>query len=131
MAQKAGELGWGRRPLVVGCPTVFPDAVSVEVEFGRNLAFANWLDGAGWPRGAVVAGCFGRSLVGRGHVRPNAGYPLALLPSAIGLDLQPSSAAMFEEQLRILLEAGVPENIARVRAEQATRKHLARLGEIG
>lgn len=51
----------------------------------------------------------------------------AVPAEAIALDWRPDAAEMFAERLFIMLDAGVPEDVARVRAEECTREYLQRL----
>jgi hypothetical protein len=51
----------------------------------------------------------------------------AIPPEAVALDWSPDAASTFEERLSIMLEAGVPEALARERAERCTREYLDRV----
>ena len=51
----------------------------------------------------------------------------AIAPEAVALDWLPAAAEVFEERLSIMLAAGVPEDVARVRAEACIREYIERL----
>jgi hypothetical protein len=69
----------------------------------------------------------GTSTLGRVNVWLADGALRAIPPEAVALDWRPDAAEIFEERLAIMLEAGVPEDMAGVRAERCTREYLARL----
>jgi TubC N-terminal docking domain len=69
----------------------------------------------------------GTSTSGAVNVWLADGAVRAIEPEAVALDWAPDAAEVFEERLAIMLDAGVPEEKARVRAEQCTREYLARL----
>lgn len=96
---------------------------------------------ATWKPGELIAYRDGSQLVtvkyagvgtdGKVNVWPNKGAVRAIPVEAIALDWKPDAAAVFEERLCIMLEAGVPEDVARTRAEACTREYLARLTRGG
>ncbi|HEX7422874.1 MAG TPA: hypothetical protein VF311_03155 [Terriglobales bacterium] len=50
----------------------------------------------------------------------------AVPAEAVAIDWCPDAAEILEERLSIMLAAGVPEDVARVRAEQCTREYFER-----
>lgn len=73
-----------------------------------------------------VAKYAGISLAGCVNVWTHDGITRALPTSSIAMDCLPDAAEMLEERLAIMLEAGVPEEVARVNAEACTRDFLSR-----
>lgn len=51
----------------------------------------------------------------------------AIQPDAMALDWRPDYAEIFEERLAIMMEGGVPEDVARERAEHCTREFMKRV----
>lgn len=54
------------------------------------------------------------------------GATRAIPAAAVALDWRPPEADVFEERLSVMLNAGVPEDVARNRAAVCTREYLAR-----
>jgi hypothetical protein len=69
----------------------------------------------------------GTTASGKVNVWLADGAVRAVLAEAVALDWCPDAAEIFEERLSIILGTGVPEEVARVRAEQCTREYLDRL----
>ncbi|MGD0949103.1 MAG: hypothetical protein ABSA52_16960 [Candidatus Binatia bacterium] len=75
----------------------------------------------------ITAKYAGTTASGRVNVWLADGAVRAVLAEAVALDWWPDAAEIFEERLSIILGAGVPEEVARVRAERCTREYLDRL----
>jgi hypothetical protein len=69
----------------------------------------------------------GISTEGKVNVWLADGAVRAIPADAVALDWCPDAAEIFEERLSIMLAAGVPEEVARPRAEHCTREYLDRL----
>lgn len=69
----------------------------------------------------------GTSTDGKVNVWLADGAVRAVPADAVALDWCPDAAEIFEERLSIMLAAGVPEDVARPRAEHCTREYLDRL----
>jgi hypothetical protein len=75
----------------------------------------------------VTARYSGTSTAGTVNVWLADGGLRVITAETVALDWTPDAAETFEERLCIMLEAGVPEEVARERAEQCTRDYLNRL----
>lgn len=100
----------------------------------RNLADRI---GSIWEPGDWLAYRDGRDLLsakyagtgsdGRVNVWLADGAVRAVPADAVALDWRPDAAEIFEARLSIMLATGVPEDVARPRAERCTREYLDRL----
>jgi len=79
----------------------------------------------------VTARYAGISTEGRVNVWLADGAVRAVPAEAVALDWCPDAAELFEERLSIMLEAGVPEDVARERAEVCTLEYVDRLRGCG
>ena len=69
----------------------------------------------------------GVSTEGKVSVWLGDGAVRAIPAEAVALNWAPDATEVFEERLSIMLEAGLPEEVARVRAEQGTCEYFDRV----
>lgn len=69
----------------------------------------------------------GVSVGGAVNFWTNDGLGRPVPVESVALDWVPDAAEIFEERLAIMLEADVPEEVARERAEALTREYLKRI----
>ena len=69
----------------------------------------------------------GVAMSGRVNLWLSDGALRSVVPEAVALDWAPDAAEIFERRLEVMLRVGVPEDVARVRAELCTREYFRRL----